>query len=88
MAARRIAIIINQQGLHARPSTRIVEIANRYQSNITIRCGSMAANGKSVLSLLSLSAPHESELVIEADGVDEVQAAEAIAAEVARGFGE
>lgn len=88
MPARAIAVIVNQQGLHARPSTRIVEIANRYKSDITIRCGSMAANGKSVLSLLSLSAPHEAELVIEADGPDESDAVKAIAAEVARGFGE
>lgn len=88
MAIRKSVMIVNQQGLHARPSTRIVEIANRYQSNITIRCGSMSANGKSVLSLLSLSAPHSAELVVEADGPDEEEAVAAIAAEVSRGFGE
>lgn len=81
-------MIVNKQGLHARPSTRIVEIANRYQSNITIRCGSMSANGKSVLQLLSLSAPHSAELIIEAEGADEEQAAAAIAAEISKGFGE
>jgi phosphocarrier protein len=88
MVARRVAVIVNRQGLHARPSTRIVEVANRFQANITIRCGSTSANGKSVLSLLSLCAPHEAELIIEAEGVDEEQAVAAIATEIGKGFGE
>jgi phosphocarrier protein len=88
LTARRVVKIVNRQGLHARPSTRIVEIANRHQSSITIVCGSTTANAKSVLSLLALSAPFGTELAIEADGSDEEAAVAALAAEVERGFGE
>lgn len=88
MTARQVAVIINRQGLHARPSTRIVELANKFQANITIRCGTTSANGKSVLSLLSLCAPHDAELIIEADGPDEEKAVETIAREIGKGFGE
>ena len=88
MTVRRALKIVNRQGLHARPSTRIVEIANRHQSNITIQCGSATANAKSVLSLLALSAPFGTELTIEAEGPDEDAAVAALAAEVERGFGE
>jgi phosphocarrier protein len=88
LTARRVVKIVNRQGLHARPSTRLVEIANRHQSNITILCGGTKANAKSVLALLALSAPLGTELTIEADGADEAAAVDALAAEVERGFGE
>jgi phosphotransferase system HPr (HPr) family protein len=88
LTARRVVKIVNRQGLHARPSTRIVEIANRHRSNITIQCGETNANAKSVLALLALSAPLGTELTIEAEGPDEAEAVAAIAGEVERGFGE
>ena len=79
---------MNEQGLHARPCTRLVEIANRFGAEIKIECGDTIANAKSVLSLMTLAAPRGSELKIEAAGPDEQAAVDAIAAEVARGFGE
>ena len=84
----RTVKIVNRQGLHARPSTRIVEIANRHKSSITLRVGDLTANAKSVLSLLSLAAPQGTELTIEAAGEDEAAAVAALAGEVERGFGE
>jgi phosphotransferase system HPr (HPr) family protein len=88
LTARRVVKIVNKQGLHARPSTRIVEIANRHRSEITIRAGKGTANAKSVLSILALSAPLGTELTLEATGEDEEAAVAALAAEVERGFGE
>ena len=78
----------NEQGLHARPCTRLVEIANRFASEVTIRCDDTTANAKSVLALMTLAAPKGSELEIEAIGPDEQAAVDALAAEVVRGFGE
>ncbi len=88
MVVQRSATIVNRHGLHARPCTRLVEIANRFRSQVTIRCGPISANAKSVLSLLGLSAPHQAVLEFEVVGDDEEEAAAALCAEVARGFGE
>jgi phosphotransferase system HPr (HPr) family protein len=88
MTAARVVTIVNRQGLHARPSTRIVEVANRHSSSITLRVGDLTANAKSVLSLLALAAPQGTELSIEASGDDEAQAVAELAALVESGFGE
>jgi phosphotransferase system HPr (HPr) family protein len=88
MTAARVVTIVNRQGLHARPSTRIVEVANRHKSSITLRVGDLTANAKSVLSLLALAAPQGTELAIEASGEDEAQAVAELAALVESGFGE
>lgn len=88
MTARRVTQVVNAQGIHARPSTRLVEIANRHKSKVEIQAGGTVANAKSVLSILALCAPVGTELVIVADGEDEQAAVDALVAEVERGFGE
>jgi phosphotransferase system HPr (HPr) family protein len=88
MTTSRVVKIINRQGLHARPATRIVEIANRHAAQITLRVGDLTANAKSVLSLLALAAPPGTELAIEAVGEDEADAVAALAQLIESGFGE
>ena len=70
--------ILNPQGLHARPASIFVKIANRYESEVTVRKGSEAVNGKSIMGLMTLAANQGSILEIEASGVD----AEKVAAEL------
>jgi phosphocarrier protein len=88
LVARRRATVVNRLGLHARPFTRLVEIANRFRSGIVVRTADGRADAKSVLSLMGLAAPQGTEMEIEASGEDEQAAAEALAAEIAGGFGE
>ncbi len=62
--------IINPQGLHARPAAVFVKIANRYESDVTVRKGSEAVNGKSIMGLMTLAANHGSVLELEVSGPD------------------
>lgn len=66
----REIIIKNKQGLHARPAAMFVQIASRYNSNISVRKGNERVNGKSIMGILTLGAEQNSRVVIEAEGED------------------
>ena len=64
-------------GLHARPAGRFVALASRFQAEIEVaRAGDLGewVNGRSVLSLLSLAAAHETRLRVRGVGADAEQA--------------
>lgn len=88
MVTERSVTIVNEQGLHARPAAEIVKTAAKFQSDITLVREDMEVNGKSIMGVMMLAAEYGSTLVVKADGPDAEQAAEAIAALVARKFGE
>lgn len=85
---RRSVTLVNAQGLHARPISKLVEIAKRHQASVVVRCGSQKANARRMLEMLALAAPTGSVLDFEADGDD----AEALLTEleqvIAARFGE
>ncbi len=66
--------IKNSQGLHARPASIFVQIANKFESGVTVRKGSENVNGKSIMGLLVLAANQGSTIEIEVDGPDAEQA--------------
>ena len=72
-------VIRNRYGLHGRPTTMFVKLANQYDSTIRVsRDGdSEEVDGKSAIAILSLGMERGSVLVIKAQGTD---AAEAMAA--------
>ena len=63
--------IPNKLGLHARASVKLVNIANKYKSTITINKDCKTANAKNLMEVMLLSAGHGSKISITADGVDE-----------------
>ena len=63
-------IIKNKQGLHARPAAVFVQIANKFNSEITIKKGKEAVNGKSIMGILMLGAEKGSVIRIEVNGDD------------------
>ncbi|MCM8766250.1 MAG: HPr family phosphocarrier protein [Candidatus Omnitrophica bacterium] len=63
-------VVKNKQGLHARPAALFVQIANKFDANITVRKGSLSANGKSIMGILMLEIGPGSEILIEAEGED------------------
>ena len=67
--------IKNKQGLHARPASVFVRIANRYESDVTVKKGSEKVNGKSIMGLLMLAANQGSTVELEVSGPDAEQAA-------------
>lgn len=63
-------IIKNKQGLHARPAALFVQIANKFDSRITVRRDGEEINGKSIMGILMLGAEKGSSIIIEAEGDD------------------
>lgn len=70
--------VMNGQGLHARPAALFVQVANKFDSRITIKRDDEEVNGKSIMGILMLGAERGSIIIIEAEGID----AEAAVAEL------
>lgn len=62
--------IKNPQGLHARPASLFVKIANKYESDVVVRKGADTVSGKSIMGLMTLAANRGSVIEIEVSGVD------------------
>lgn len=60
----------NAQGLHARPAALFVQIASRYNSNVTIRRDDETVNGKSIMGILTLGVQPGAKILLEIDGDD------------------
>ena len=81
-------VIRNRLGLHARAAAKFVHTATRYTSQIRVSRDGRTMDGKSIMGILLLAAAAGTTVVISADGVDEVDAVEALCRLVEGGFGE
>ena len=63
-------VVKNKQGLHARPAALFVQIANKFDSRITVTGGNEEVNGKSIMGILMLGAEKGTTIVIEVEGDD------------------
>lgn len=70
--------IQNSLGLHARPSSKFVRTAQKYQSRISVKKGGSIVDGKSVMGLMTLAAARGSRIIIEAEGQDAEEMIEAL----------
>lgn len=70
--------VINEKGLHTRPSTELVRCATSFKSQITLSYQQVAVNAKSVLGILMLAAARGAKIQVEAVGEDAEGAVEAI----------
>jgi len=84
----RAVVILNANGLHARPADKMVKMASQFKSRIEIIKGHERVDGRSIISLLTLAAEQGTELVVEATGEDAQAAVEALAELIARQFDE
>ena len=67
---KKTVIVRNKQGLHARPAALFVQIANKFDSRVTVTYNDEKVNGKSIMGILMLGAEQGTEINIEADGKD------------------
>jgi phosphocarrier protein len=67
--------IEDPNGMHARPAGMLATFAKKFQSDVRVRVGEKEADGKRLLSLMSLGAVHGSELTFTVTGEDEERAA-------------
>ena len=70
--------IRNKQGVHARPSQKIAELASKYNSSVTLINDGIEADAKSLISLMMLAAVEGSVITIKADGEDENEVIDAL----------
>jgi phosphocarrier protein len=68
--ARRQVGVSNVLGLHLRVADQFVRAAKAFRSDVRVHCEGAMADGKSILSLLSLAAECGAMLAIEAEGCD------------------
>ncbi len=67
-------IIKNNTGLHARPASMFVKKASEFKSDIIIAANNKEANGKSIMSVMSLGVDKGTNVSIKAEGIDEEEA--------------
>jgi phosphocarrier protein len=85
-SADRLVIVVNQQGLHARPARQFVKLANCFDADIEVVKDGQCADGKSILSVLTLAAEQGTRLSLRATGRDAEEALNALAELVEQGF--
>lgn len=71
--------VLNEAGLHARPSSVLVKTASKFKSEFYIRMYGYKVNGKSILGVMTLAADHGAEMELILEGPDEEAAADMIA---------
>jgi phosphocarrier protein HPr len=74
-------IVSNEAGFHARPAMKFVDTANRFHSSVKVSRGGdepCEADGKSIMSMLTLAAIQGTVLRIEAEGEDAQTALDAL----------
>jgi phosphocarrier protein len=70
----------NKLGLHARAAVKLVNLANRFESSVTIEKDGNIIDGKSVLGTLTLAATKGSSITLRITGKDEEIALESLEA--------
>lgn len=81
-------VIQNETGLHARPAKELVNLAKRFQSQISMQYGNKKGNAKSMIGVLKLGVKKAGEIKFVIEGEDEVEAAAEIETAVLSGLGE
>lgn len=61
----------SQRGLHVRPAAQIVAMTSEFDSDIRLNYEDRSVDGKSILGLLVLAAPHGARLHVQLNGPDE-----------------
>jgi phosphocarrier protein HPr len=81
--------IINARGLHARAATKLVQLAGRFDCDISLTGpDGQPANAKSVMGVLLLCGSMGTEIDVEATGNQAREAVDAIGELIAARFGE
>ena len=71
-------IIKNKLGMHARPSSILVQAASKFESAITIKKEDKEINAKSILDIMMLAAEFGTKIKLIVNGSDEKEALEEI----------
>jgi len=84
----RTLTIVNEKGLHARASAKLVELVEEFDASAEVSKDGLSASGDSIMGLLMLAASRGTKIDVETTGVQAEELADAIEALVADRFGE
>ena len=70
--------VVDHVGLHARPATVAVNVASKCKSKVNVAFKGRSVNMKSIMGVMSLGIPTQSEITITCEGEDEETAIVAI----------
>jgi phosphocarrier protein HPr len=80
--------IVNEKGLHARASAKLVEVVEAHDATCTVSKDGLDASGDSIMGLLMLAASKGTTIEVRTQGADAAMLADALEALVADRFGE
>ena len=80
--------IVNKLGLHARASAKLTQLAGKFQCEVWLTRNGRRVNATSIMGVMMLAAAKGSKIDVETDGIDEIEAMDAIAQLIAEKFGE
>ena len=78
MSVNAIFVVLNDKGLHTRPSTELAKCAAQFNSNVSLSYRKYVVNAKSILGILILAAERGATVKVHAVGPDAHQAVGAI----------
>ncbi len=76
--AKAFFVVLNDKGLHTRPSTELVKCAAHFDSQVHLSYRNYVVNAKSILGILMLAAERGAKVAVEAIGADADAAVNAI----------
>jgi phosphocarrier protein HPr len=91
MVVTRDVKVSNERGLHARPAMQFVDVANTFQSQVTVfkdEPEPIEVDGKSVMQMITLEATQGTMLRVKAEGDDAEAAVRQLAELFESKFGE
>jgi len=88
MNNRRTLKIINEKGLHARASAKLVETVEQHNASAEVFKDGISASGDSIMGLLMLAASVGTSIEVETSGPEANKLVDALQALVADRFGE
>ena len=80
--------IVNEKGLRARASAKLVEVVEAFDARAEVSKDGMSASGDSIMGLLMLAASKGCTIDVQTSGPDQDALADALTALVADKFGE
>ena len=75
---KRVVVVPNKQGMHARPATTLIRLVKTFKSAISLKKGDKTVKLNSMLNILSLNIKGGETVSVIIEGEDETAAAEAL----------
>lgn len=80
--------IVNEKGLHARASAKLVEVVEWHDATAEVSKDGQAVAGDSIMGLLMLAASKGTSINVETSGAQAAELADALESLIANRFGE